>query len=67
MTISKKDYIAIADILQNASGLTPSEDTVSDIADDLADYFQKENLAFDRERFLSASRIPWPPIAIGGR
>lgn len=53
MSLSKKDYIAIADIL-NEAWKDPADyySDVPEIVNNLADYFQSENGLFDKEKFL---------------
>lgn len=56
MSTSRKDYVAIAAILLKAR--TPDDDIslqlTYDIAIQIADYFRKQNGAFDEDRFLKA-------------
>lgn len=55
--MTKKDYIAIADILQTFTGIEPERGDAERIATEVADYCEKENPLFDRERFLSACGV----------
>lgn len=48
MALSRKDYVAIADIISKY-------ETKAAIAGALADYFASDNPAFDRQRFLDAT------------
>jgi hypothetical protein len=51
--MTRKDYVATAEILSDVSDVV--EDVVLyAIAKDFADYFQKDNPRFDREKFYSA-------------
>jgi len=57
--MTKKDYIAVANILQGNKGMTEKSETMRDsIATDLADLFQKDNPRFDRDRFSIAAGVP---------
>lgn len=65
--MSKKQFIAIAEILSVYSNipeemrgvdyLQEREFTAKKIAESVADYFAKENPAFDRARFLKACGV----------
>lgn len=51
--MTRKDYIATAQILSDVSDVV--EDVVLyALAKDFADYFEKDNERFDRNRFYSA-------------
>ena len=60
--LTKKDYVAIAEIIENEYNLfddTGEDDTegkhaTRSIAGKLADYFEQDNSRFDRERFMKA-------------
>lgn len=55
--MSKKDYIAIAKIIINATIRPPTMDPVlvrEDVIIGLADMFKADNPLFDRDRFISA-------------
>ena len=63
MTLTKKHFKAIAEILRKNRGFygqfaEPYKSQFQEIADDLtkqlADYFKTENPAFDREKFRKA-------------
>ena len=59
--MTKKDYVAIAAVLNNFA--VPSQytvqqsDVVQAIADRLADVFQRDNPRLDRSRFLAACGV----------
>lgn len=56
MSMSKKDFEAIADIIQRYRRVPTADRAVMDaIAIDLGLYFQKQNPRFDMERFLKAT------------
>jgi hypothetical protein len=51
--LTKRDYNTIALILYNVWASSDDyEHLVDEIADNLADYFEKDNPNFNRERFL---------------
>ena len=52
MSLSRKDYIAIADIIRTRG--TSNENQVENIKSDLAEYFQEDNPNFDKEKFWKA-------------
>jgi len=52
MSVSKKDFEAIAKIIGEYSWVSP--DTFEGLANDLADYFKTQNHLFDRRRFMKA-------------
>jgi hypothetical protein len=52
MTLSRKHYQAIADIIRTRG--TSNENQVENIKSDLAEYFQEDNPRFDKERFWKA-------------
>ena len=58
MSVSKKDFVAVAKILKEARedwrGGTPVECLLNYIEEQIADYFAAENSMFDRERFINA-------------
>ena len=58
MPLSRKDYVAIANIIKNTNdnlGVTDAvETTISEITFNLASYFFASNPAFNREAFYSA-------------
>ena len=58
--MTKKHYIAIAEIIRNEANQWKETSlparTVSDIAYKLADYFATDNPRFNRERFIEACR-----------
>lgn len=53
MPLSKKDFIAVAEIIRNRQ-IVDSGKSYFLMASNLADYFQSENSLFDREKFLNA-------------
>ena len=55
--ITKKDFIAIARIINQAreADYERPESAISHIELDLADYFSAQNPRFDRKKFLFAS------------
>lgn len=59
MSVSKKDFVAIARILKRTSHVFSSSDeslnAVDEITEALADYLVESVPSFDRERFLQAS------------
>lgn len=56
--MSKKDYIAIAEIIKKSfSGDTSTEFELPILAEHLADYFATDNLRFDRDKFMTACGI----------
>lgn len=56
MSLSRKHYEAIADIINRNSKTSPGT-----IADRLADYFETESPNFDREKFMTAAGFPEAP------
>ena len=54
--MTKKHYVAIAEIIRRFYFGTPSTDQ-KQLAEMFADYFQTENKQFDRARFLTACGI----------
>ena len=59
-SMSKKHYIAIADILRAAYQGAPTPETraiVRGLASDLAELIASENAAFDMVRFLTAAGL----------
>lgn len=59
MSMSKKNYVAIAAIIQNARANTSPEDKVAReaityIASDLARVFARDNSRFNSDKFLRA-------------
>lgn len=60
--MSKKDYIAIAAIIKGQVVTHPGENaselfvraSLNDLANDLGDYFKRENASFDFHRFKIA-------------
>ena len=60
--MNKKDYTAIAEIIDGNKQTSDDESwdfahLNKDLVFELADYFQKENPRFDRERFLKACGV----------
>lgn len=51
MTLTKKHFKAIAQILQNYNGEIPKDNLITD----LCHYFRSENSNFDSSRFVEAS------------
>jgi hypothetical protein len=59
MALSKKHYVVLAEILALRAS-DASEDALvmrRCIARDLADYFERDNPLFQRDRFLTAARV----------
>jgi len=54
MALSKKHYIEIAKIISNAQRQNTGEQACDHIASDLCDMFQRDNSAFNRDKFLEA-------------
>lgn len=54
MSLSRKHYKAIADIMNRYSLLHPVEFTIDDCIADLATYFKQDNPRFDKQRFYDA-------------
>ncbi len=62
---SRKDYVAVAKIINDAQplpGSTPTAATITrcsleNVAQDLAKYFATDNARFDRARFLAACGV----------
>jgi hypothetical protein len=55
MAMSKKHYIAIAEIMRSeANEYTAHQYTIAQICAALCDYFEKDNPLFDRARFADA-------------
>lgn len=58
--MTKKDYIAIAEIIDRCRvyrAHTEGAEGIIDVAEDLASYFAKENPNFDKKRFLAACGV----------
>jgi hypothetical protein len=55
--MTRKDYVISAEILNQAFPENP--DLILEMAQDFADYFQKDNPRFDRGRFFSAVKNSW--------
>lgn len=55
--MTKKHYIAIATIINDAYTAESDMGIIKDIAYPLADYFATDNKLFNRERFLAACGI----------
>jgi hypothetical protein len=53
--MTRKDYVAMSDILRRYSLTMPEE--FDDMVEDIADYLQRDNPRFMREKFLEASGI----------
>lgn len=53
---TRQHYIAIAKILKDVRMLNAA-DQREQIGDELADYFQRDNERFDRERFMEAAEL----------
>lgn len=56
MSMTKKDFEAIAEILNNVDYSNPEHSRLF-IVEKLADYFSTVNDKFDRERFLKACGV----------
>lgn len=59
MSMSKKDYEAIAEVFNEWVSFNSGEDDIDtypafQLSDGLANYFEKDNPRFDRERFMIA-------------
>jgi hypothetical protein len=52
--MSRKDYVAIAAILDSARSEYGSSPVLDDIVKELASLFARDNPAFDRSRFIEA-------------
>jgi hypothetical protein len=59
MSMSRKHYVAVADLLSRSAAKGTDRATVEYLAVGLADIFAADNSRFDRERFLAA-------VALGG-
>ena len=61
MSVSKKDFIAVARILKEARedwrGGTPLESIINSLDVQFADYFQAKNDLFDRAKFINACQL----------
>ena len=61
MSVSKKDFIAVAKILKEARedwwGGTPLESIINSLDVQFADYFQAKNGMFDRAKFINACQL----------
>jgi len=64
--LKKKHYVAIAEIMKDRIKLVKEENKIQNnfqvsswygCAEELADYFEKENTKFDRKRFLESCGI----------
>jgi hypothetical protein len=62
MSVTKRDFEAVADIL-NSRG--PTVATIN-VTGDLAAYFASRNPRFDRKRFLAAAGVSEAHIAAAG-
>ena len=59
MSLSRKDYVAIANVLNTVRTTTQNQEyIISTIARELADHFKADNGAFDRDRFYEACGYP---------
>jgi hypothetical protein len=54
--MTRKDYIAMSDILRQYSSTMPEE--FDDLVEDIADYLAEDNPRFMRRKFLEACGIP---------
>lgn len=56
---SKRDYVAIAQVINTAWSSAPleDEDIVKEISEGIAEHFAEHNPAFDRQRFLKACGV----------
>ena len=52
--MTKKDYIILSGIVEDAKGIKRADDAVAYIAHEIARACAVDNPRFDRERFLSA-------------
>ncbi len=61
MSVSKKDFIVVAEIIKEAKekcrGDTPVEYILNFIEMQLTNYFEAENSMFDRDRFIKACEL----------
>ena len=64
MALTRKHFTAVAKILDGEKNTAPAagfdegyETARSEIAEQLADYFARENANFDRQKFLNASGV----------
>ena len=55
--MTKKDYVAIAKVIHDNYGVSPSDVAREKIALALADVFKLDNPRFDRVRFLVACGV----------
>lgn len=55
--MTKKDFIAIAEIIRQAKEWESSEAAINDIAEKLALFFKCNNPRFDTQRFLDACGV----------
>ena len=51
--VTKKDFIAVAEIISSNRG-DGVEYTLTNIASELTDYFEKQNPNFNRDKFVEA-------------
>jgi hypothetical protein len=58
MTMSRKDFEAIATIIDVTRADYGADGGVREVATELANYFVRVNHRFDRERFLEACGLP---------
>lgn len=54
--MSKRDYIAIAAMIQATRNAPSADDACEYIARELAAYAAKQNPIFDRDKFMEATR-----------
>lgn len=57
MTVTQKDFRAIAQLIKARAGLPIYSQSVKYLAVDLCAYFEHENAKFNRERFLKACGV----------
>lgn len=59
MATSKRDYVAIAEIVERVRSehWNQAAGVLAEVAHQLADYFAQDNPRFDSERFLTACGI----------
>jgi hypothetical protein len=68
--MTRKNYIAAADIISSRLGDAPSDDArkaIEQVAGDLADMFRRDNAAFSFTRFYDACGMAVPSHHAGRR
>jgi hypothetical protein len=57
MSVTQKDFKAIAQLIKNRANLPVYSQSVKYLAVELCEYFETQNAQFDRERFLKACGV----------